>query len=296
MKQALIILNPSSGKEKARTYGEQASRLLEDIGYTVAVKETQKEFDATSFCIEACEKKIDLVVSLGGDGTLHETINGMIDQTYRPKLAVIPLGTVNDFARALHIPLQPEKAIDMLRSTTTRRADIGRINDQLFINVVAAGQLATSLSEVPSEDKSKLGFFAYVKEGIKTFAGDASCTMSVEYDEQTWEGRALLFIAALTNSVGGFEQLAPSAEIDDGYLHCFIIQDTNLLNTAAVGTSLLAGTLEHSKYVHAFKAKRVHVSAESELTTNVDGESGMSLPVTIELVPSYIDVLVPLNK
>ncbi len=120
--------------------------------------------------------------------------------------------------------------------------------------------------------------------------------MSVEYDEQTWEGRALLFIAALTNSVGGFEQLAPSAEIDDGYLHCFIIQDTNLLNTAAVGTSLLAGTLEHSKYVHAFKAKRVHVSAESELTTNVDGESGMSLPVTIELVPSYIDVLVPLNK
>ncbi|AIC93734.1 diacylglycerol/lipid kinase family protein [Shouchella lehensis] len=296
MKQALIILNPSSGKEKAHTYAKQTSRLLEETGYTVAVKETQKEFDATAFSTEACKEKIDLVVSLGGDGTLHETINGMMNQPHRPKLAVVPLGTVNDFARALHIPLQPEKAINMLRSTTTRKADIGKINDQLFINVVAAGQLATSLSEVPSEDKSKLGFFAYVKEGIKTFAGDASCTMSVEYDEQKWEGRALLFIAALTNSVGGFEQLAPAAEIDDGYLHCFIIKDTNLFTTAAVGTSLLAGNLEHSKYVHAFKAKRVRVSTNNDLTTNVDGESGMSLPVTIELIPSYIDVLIPLTK
>ncbi|MFB4213882.1 diacylglycerol kinase family protein [Shouchella sp. JSM 1781072] len=293
MKRAMIIINPSSGKEDALSYTEQAAKLLKEHDYTVEVRETKKEFDATTYCMEACEEKYDLVVSAGGDGTLHETINGFMSSTHKPKLAVIPLGTVNDFARALNIPLQPEKAIQSLQSSTTRKADLGKVNDQLFVNVVAAGRLASSLSEVPSKEKSKLGFFAYVKEGFKTITSDAASTIHIQYDDQSWEGSALLFIAALTNSVGGFEQLAPSAEIDDGYLHCFIIQDTNLVNTAAVGTSLLTGNLENSKHVHAFKAKHLSISAEDPLSTNIDGETGITLPVTIDILPSFIEVLVP---
>ncbi len=167
MKRAMIIINPTSGKEEAIHYTDQATNLLKAEGYYVTIKETQKEFDATLFCEEACNEEYDLLVSAGGDGTLHETINGMLNSTHRPTLAVIPLGTVNDFARALHIPLNPEKAIQTLSSKHTRKADIGKINDSLFINVVAAGKLAESLSEVPSESKSKLGFFCLFKRRDK---------------------------------------------------------------------------------------------------------------------------------
>lgn len=293
MKRAMIIINPTSGKEEAIRYADQATNLLKAEDYYVTIKETQKEFDATSFCKEACEEEFDLLVSAGGDGTLHETINGMMNSEHRPTLAVIPLGTVNDFARALQIPLNPEKAIQTLTSKRTRKADLGKINDSLFINVVAAGKLAESLSEVPSESKSKLGFFAYVKEGIKTLSGQAASPMKITYDGETWEGDAILFVAALTNSVGGFEQLAPGAKIDDGFLHCFIIKDINWFNTAVVGTSLLAGNLENSRHVHSFKAKDIQVESSEQVTTNIDGESGLCLPIHITLLPSHVNVLIP---
>ncbi|BCG61613.1 hypothetical protein PUR_50380 [Paenibacillus sp. URB8-2] len=121
------------------------------------VNETAKERDATLFCMTACEEGYDLVVSIGGDGTLHETINGLSGQDYLPKLGIVPLGTVNDFARALQIPQDPEQAIRTLTSSRVQTIDIGRLNDRLFINVVAAGSLAESVSSVSSEDKSRLG-------------------------------------------------------------------------------------------------------------------------------------------
>ncbi|WP_078395094.1 diacylglycerol/lipid kinase family protein [Shouchella patagoniensis] len=293
MKQAMIIVNPTSGKEEAQYYAKKAANTLIKVGYTVTVNETKKELDATYFCQDACQEKFDLVVSAGGDGTLHETINGMVDSDYRPILAVIPLGTVNDFARALQIPLNPEKAIHVLQSTTTRKADIGKVNNQLFINVIAAGKLAESLSGVPSDEKSKLGFFAYVKEGFKTLVENAASHLTITYDNKRWEGDSILFVAALTNSVGGFEQLAPSAEIDDGLLHCFVVKDTNWFDTAVVGTSLLAGNLENSRHVHAFTAKTIRAESTETITTNIDGESGTRLPIDITLLPSHIDVLIP---
>ncbi len=117
--------------------------------------------------------------------------------------------------------------------------------------------------------------------------------MKVTYDEDSWEGDAILFVAALTNSVGGFEQLAPGAKIDDGFLHCYVIKDLNWFNTAVVGTSLLAGNLENSRHVHAFKAKNIYVESTEEVTTNIDGESGLCLPIQISLLPSHISVLIP---
>lgn len=116
MKSAMLIVNPSSGKEEAVTYVAEIQEILEDKGYNVKEVQTEKELDATKYCRNACEEAYDLVVSLGGDGTLHETINGMVNQDHRPLLAVIPLGTVNDFARALNIPLHPDEAIQLLRN------------------------------------------------------------------------------------------------------------------------------------------------------------------------------------
>ncbi|KTQ67149.1 acylglycerol kinase family protein, partial [Enterobacter cancerogenus] len=108
MKKAMIIVNPSSGKEESLQHVRNVEEILREQGYAVTVEETAQELDATRFCVTACQEAYDLVISLGGDGTLHETINGFMDQAHRPKLGVIPLGTVNDFARALQIPLSPE--------------------------------------------------------------------------------------------------------------------------------------------------------------------------------------------
>lgn len=293
MKQAMIILNPSSGKEQALEYVRTVEGLLRQQDYVVTVNETAKELDATLFCREACSRTFDLVVSIGGDGTLHETVNGLMDQEHRPTLGVVPLGTVNDFARALRIPLDPGQAIQTLASSRIRNVDLGRLNDRLFANVVAAGSLAETLSSVPSEAKSKYGAFAYLKEGLKELTGRSAHSLTVRHDGETWEGPGLLFLAALTNSVGGFENLAPDAAVDDGLLHCFIVKDLNLLQTFTASLSLIFGTLQNHKDVVYFTAKQVSVSSSEPLGTNVDGEEGPPLPIELGIFPRRLRVIVP---
>ncbi|MRN54009.1 diacylglycerol/lipid kinase family protein [Paenibacillus monticola] len=292
MKQAMIIINPTSGKEDAPQHVRNVEEVLHDAGYNVTVKETAKEGDATHFCITACENGYDLVVSIGGDGTLNETINGLSDQDPRPKLGVVPLGTVNDFARALQIPLNPAEAIQTLTSTRVKNVDMGRLNGRVFANVVATGSLAETLSSVSSDDKSKFGALAYFKEGIKDLRNPAQ-PLVIHHDGETWEGHSPLFLAALTNSVGGFEKLAPDATVDDGLLHCFIIKDLTVLNTITIGISLLVGSLKDHKDVVYFTAKNLSVHSVESVRTNVDGEEGPPLPIELSIIPRHIQVIVP---
>ncbi|MGO4184718.1 diacylglycerol kinase family protein [Paenibacillus sp. TAF43_2] len=293
MKKAMIIINPTSGKEEALNYVRKVENLLTDQRYDVTIKETAKEQDATLFCISACEDSYDLVVSIGGDGTLHETINGLINQKHLPRLGVVPLGTVNDFARALQIPLLPDKAIQTLSSSRIKIVDLGQLNDQLFVNTVAVGSFAESLSSVTSDDKSRLGALAYVKEGIKELMNPPTHPLCIQYDGETWEGESPLFLAALTNSVGGFERLAPDAAVDDGLLHCFIIKDLTIFNTITASLSLLFGNFKNHKDVVYFTAKNVSISSSESVRTNVDGEEGPSLPIHISSMPRHIQVIVP---
>lgn len=293
MRQAMIIINPSSGKEEALEHVRNAEQILTEQGYQVTVQQTAKELDATRYCVTACEGCYDLVVSIGGDGTLHETLNGLVNQKHHPKLGVVPLGTANDFARALQIPLDPEEAIRTLASPRVKTVDIGRLNDRFFANVVAVGSIAESISYVSSEDKTKLGMFAYLKEGLKTLIGTSAHPLVIQYDDKRWEGESPLFLAVLTNSVGGIESLVPDAAVDDGLLHCFIIKDLSILNTISASVSILLGNLKEHKDVIYFTAKNVSLSSSESVNTNVDGEQGPSLPITLSVLPRHIEVIVP---
>ncbi|MNN44013.1 Diacylglycerol kinase [compost metagenome] len=159
--------------------------------------------------------------------------------------------------------------------------------------MVAAGPLAESLSSVSSDDKSRLGALAYFKEGIKELAGNAAHPLTIQHDGEIWEGETPLFLAALTNSVGGFERLAPDAAVDDGLIHCYIIKDLHFFNTLTVSLSLLLGNLKNHKDVDYFTAKEVTVSSSDTLRTNVDGEEGPALPIKLSVLPRHIQVIVP---
>ncbi|WP_240620209.1 diacylglycerol/lipid kinase family protein, partial [Peribacillus acanthi] len=234
MKKAMIIVNPSSGKEEAVTYKKEIEWILHKQCYEVVISMTEKEMDATKYCQDACNKEFDLVVSMGGDGTLNETINGLVGQNHLPTLAIIPMGTVNDFARALKIPLDAKRAIELLKNGEKRRVDVGSLNNRYFVNIVAIGAIAEATYEVSPKQKTKLGALAYVIESVKTLVTKEKYPLHIEHDHGKWEGEAFLFLAALTNSTGGFEKLSPHAKVDDGVLHCYIIKDVGWLSLASI--------------------------------------------------------------
>ncbi|QHE61544.1 YegS/Rv2252/BmrU family lipid kinase [Rossellomorea vietnamensis] len=295
MKHAMLIVNPSSGKELGEQYSDHALKTMKEMGYETVLRLTKGEGDAMEFAREACDKRYDFLAAMGGDGTINEAINGMAEQEYRPIFGLIPLGTVNDFARALNIPMKPEEAIDIFKQNHVQKTDVGKINDRYFINIVAVGALAEASFSTPVEQKSKLGPLAYIIEGMKKMKEKQPFELKVQ-SEHDWEGEALLMLVALTNSVGGMETIAPEAKVNDGQLHVFIIKDMALPKFLLLLPKILLGELAESEHVHYMKVTKLQAKSTYEMIANVDGDEGDQLPITIENLKQHLDILVPVQK
>jgi len=294
--KTMIILNPSSGKEKAEEYAEKIDVTLRNKYKDIQFRTTAKEGDAAAFAAEASVSFFDAVIAMGGDGTINEVINGLADQAHRPKLGIIPLGTVNDFARALHIPLEPYEAISILEHQNLRPVDIGKVNESYFANVLAVGAIAEASYKVSTDQKTKLGPLAYFIEGAKSFLNGNAITISVEHEGGKWEGETFLLLTALTNSVGGFEALAPEADVNDGVFHTFIIKKLSIPKIATLIPSLLKGELAESKDIEYFRSAYLTVASDQEHVVNVDGEEGESLPFCAKVLRGHLDVFVPTTR
>ncbi|MCF6138856.1 diacylglycerol/lipid kinase family protein [Pseudalkalibacillus berkeleyi] len=293
MKKAMIIVNPSSGKEEAEKNQHRVEEVLRNKGYDVIVKMTKKQLDATKFARTSCEDAYDLVVSMGGDGTLNETVNGLANQEHCPRFGIIPTGTVNDFARALNIPLDFEEALSLIEQGDTRPVDIGKVNDQYFMNIAAVGAIAEATYEVSPKQKTMLGPLAYMLEGLKTLSSKKSYNIQLKHDQGEWEGEALLVLAALTNSVGGFEKVAPDAEVDDGKLKCLVVHDVALPKFIKIVTELLGGKHVDDENVEYISTSKLEISSSEKLHSNIDGDEGDTLPLNIEILPRHLDIYVP---
>jgi len=129
MKRARIIYNPTSGRELFKRHLPEVLEKLEKAGYETSCHATTGAGDATNAARIAVERKYDLVIAAGGDGTINEVVNGLAEQEYRPTLGIIPVGTTNDFARAIGVPRNIDGACDVIVEGNSVPIDIGRIND-----------------------------------------------------------------------------------------------------------------------------------------------------------------------
>ncbi|MCK6256408.1 diacylglycerol kinase family lipid kinase [Fictibacillus sp. KIGAM418] len=293
MKKAMIILNPSSGKEQAKDLLPEAERTLQKFHEEVTVCETRKEGDAEEFARKACELHYDTVVSMGGDGTVSEAVNGLAEQGHRPDFGIIPLGTVNDFSRALNIPLDPFEAIKILPYQHYKKADIGKINDRHFMNVLAVGAIAEASYNVSTEQKTLLGPFAYFVEGMKALINKTPFSLTLSHDQGQWEGKAYLLITALTNSVGGFEKLAPHAKVNDGIFHLYVVKNISFPGTLNIIPKLMKGELKEHDDVEYIKSASLKVSASEKLVVNIDGDEGEPLPFQANVLKQHLSLFVP---
>lgn len=290
MKQALLIVNPSSGGEKAKEFKELAEKKLNSFFDQVIVKETEKQGDAKQFAYEAAQQQFDSVFVMGGDGTVNEGISGLAEQEYRPKFGFFPLGTVNDLARALNISLDPEEAIQEFDINQTTDLDIGKINDSYFMNVVAIGTIPEAVNDVDVEDKTKLGKLAYFVSAAKKLTNTQSYSFQLTLDGKEESIESSTILIGLTNSIGGFESLLPEAEVNDGKIHLIYIKDSSLWDTIKAVPDLLKGvdnSTDNLAYL-TFSEGMIALKNEDQLATNVDGDEGDSLPVNLKILPQHL--------
>lgn len=290
-----LIVNPSSGGEKATGYLDLMKAQLRGLFEDVIVKETEKAGDAVKFAHEAATQGHEAVFCMGGDGTVNETINGLATAGVKVNFGFIPLGTVNDLARALGIPLDPEQAIGMLSNAELVDLDIGKVNGRYFVSNVAAGAIPEAVEEVSVEEKTKYGSLAYFLEGGKALANQTTHRFRITVDGETFIQDSPLILIALTNSIASFESFMPQAKVADGKMRMVVFKEFNLLDALKILPQLLRGEIKNSDAVtyRSFRQATISVEDGDGLTTNVDGDEGPAFPLEIEILPSFIKVYGP---
>lgn len=296
MKRARIIYNPTSGREIFKKHLPEVLERLEIAGYETSCHATTCEGDATSAAEIAVERGFDVIIAVGGDGTLNEVVAGVSQYEIRPKLGLIPMGTTNDFARAVHIPRKIDEALDIIIKGDTIPVDVGLINDErYFINIAAGGRITELTYEVPSKMKTMLGQMAYYLKGIEMIPSIKSTHMRLEIDGEVFDGNAMMFLCALTNSVGGFEKLAPDASINDGKFTVLILKECSLADFVRLATLALRGEHLNDPLVVYRKASRVVIASDKEVHLNLDGEYGGDAPATFQNLMRHIEIFVPID-
>ncbi|WP_139995994.1 diacylglycerol kinase [Kurthia sp. Dielmo] len=296
MKRARIIYNPTSGRELFKKHLPEVLQKLEVAGYETSCHATTCAGDATVAAKHAVERGFDIIIAVGGDGTLNEVVAGVSEFEERPKLGLIPMGTTNDFARAVHIPRDIKAAVDIIIKGDSIPVDVGVANDRYFINIAAGGRITELTYEVPSKLKTMLGQLAYYLKGIEMLPSVKATKMRIEYNDEVFDDDAMMFLIGLSNSVGGFEKLAPDASINDGQFTVFILKKCNIAEFVRLVTLAVRG--EHLKDPHVIytKADHVKVSSDARVLINLDGEYGGDAPTEFRNLKRHVELFVPIDE
>lgn len=299
-KNCTIIVNPTSGRERSMRYLPTLTEVLEKKYKILNIKKTEKANDATRFARNAAKNNED-IICMGGDGTINEVINGMVPiKNSTSTFGFVPFGTVNDLARALHIPRSPKGAIRMLENATQTEIDVGRINKRYFINVVGAGLIAETVGKVTIKEKTLFGSMAYFMKGFQVINKQPSYRFRIELKNGTViQISSPLMAAMLTDSAGSFHNFMPAKERNKGVIKLVLFKDFSWINTIKEAPKLITGEQFGPDFMTVIGIKKAHISIEDqdvELTTNVDGEIGPAFPIDLEILPSRLSVFVPNDK
>lgn len=295
--KSLFIINPSSGRQNIRTSIERiiGKLVMEHICEYNEVFYTKQKDDAYQRAILLKANDYDFIVAVGGDGTVNEVIGGIIESGANIPLAIIPAGTVNDFATYLQLPKSVDRFVKMIQAFDTKKVDVGRIGHQYFANVVAGGAFSDISYRVPKDKKARFGPLAYYIEGALAIPGlfTTHLNLSINANGKHYDEKAILFMVSNTKSVGGFTTIASKAEISDGLFDVIIIRKCEFTDLVALSKDILLNKHLDSPFVNFFQTNRVEIDCDKkDMVVDLDGEIGPNVPVIIENIPQALNILV----
>lgn len=276
MSRARLIVNPTSGRERATEYAWAICTRLREQYDTVEIVLTLGDGDARRAGTRAVEDGCSTIFVAGGDGTLNETVNGVAaaDALDRVTFGIVPLGTGNDFAAALGIPLEVEEALQVLLAGRTVAVDLGRVNDRLFLNTSGGGFIAEVSLAVTPGLKTIAGRLAYLVGGAHALLEYEPVRATVIAQPGNVRVGLGLYTFAVCNSrlIGGGRLIAPEAAIDDGMLDVCLIESMSTFEFVGLARKVAGGDHVNDPRVRYLQATSVVVEFDRDIRINTDGE------------------------
>jgi len=291
-----VIFNPAARGNKARRF----RRHLDEMAQQSFFKATTAPGDARRFAATAVADGFDVIVAAGGDGTVNEVLNGIGDVPGgfdRVRLGVLPLGTVNVFARQLKLPLRLEAAWSVLRRGRETRIDLGQVNfleegrptRRYFAQLAGAGLDARAVELVSWRLKTNTGPLAYIVAGFQALA-EKQPRLCVCADDKKIEGELVLF--GNGKFYGGPFEFFPGATPDDGLLDACVLPRVSLLSLLRLVPGLLLWRKIPAQPVRLARAQSMEVTSETPAAFELDGEWAGYLPATFSVEPKKLRVVV----
>jgi len=292
-----VIFNPAARGDKARHF----RRHLDEIASHGALKATAAPGDARRLATEAVADGFELIVAAGGDGTVNEVLNGIGDASdgfARARLGVLPLGTVNVFAREIGLPLRIERAWQALQCGRETRVDLPRVEfsangvrrRQHFVQLAGAGLDARAIEIVTWPLKKKFGLLAYVIAGMKALRGDLS-KITARIDGQNATGELILI--GNGRFYGGPLEIFPKADLRDGFLDICVLPKANWLTMFRCAPALLARRKLPANAAQRLRASTFELTGDIPTPFELDGEWAGRLPATFSVAREQLRVVIP---
>ncbi|WP_125153399.1 YegS/Rv2252/BmrU family lipid kinase [Clostridium rectalis] len=294
MNKVKFIYNPYSGENAIITDIDKVIMIHQKYGYTVIPYRISMEYNLCK-AFEDIDDSYKYILVAGGDGTVDNVVNHMKGLGIEIPIAILPVGTANDFAKFIGMPQDIEEACEQILNTRPKEVDIGKINDKYFLNVASTGLFTDVSQKTDVNLKNTIGKLAYYVKGIEQLPNFRKLKIKVESDHQNFDGDMYLMLVFNGQTAGNFN-LAYKAEIDDGYLDVIIIKATMIIDIIPLFIKMLRGDhLEDVNCLLYFKTDKLHIECHENIVTDIDGERGPDFPLTIECIKGGLKILGVVN-
>jgi diacylglycerol kinase (ATP) len=290
----LLLLNGAAGSGKAVRQAQRATEMLRDAGAMVSLIETHSAEHLASEAEAAVAHRPDALGVVGGDGTVHTVVNGLLrsSEPRRPPVGVVPCGRGNDFARTIGIT-DLDTACAVLLGGDRQRIDLGRTEAGFFLGVAGTGFDSQVARRAQAGTTFLSGAAAYVYAALRTLTAFQPVNADVTYQDGRYQGPITFAAVGNTGLYGGGMRIAPLASIEDGLLDLCLVKEVSRGTLLRMLPRVFSGGhLHHPQVVYA-QTKWVHIESSEPLEVFADGEFMQPVPARIEVFPAALDVLTP---
>ena len=291
MRKILFIINRKAGTDREKRLESVIREILPEPAFSVQITHLAYLGHGTHLAQEAVQQGVDTVVAVGGDGSINEIAQGLTGTG--TALAVIPLGSGNGLARALKIPLDVRKALQLIVDNKRGAIDVGYANEHLFLSNAGVG--FDALIAEKFRHTKKRGLWGYAKLVIKSFREYKGNNYTIDIDGNTLNRPAFLLSVANGNQMGYEFKLAPNASLFDGLLDVCIVPPVSFLGLLPLSIYSLLGTVHKTKYMQHFTGQEVIIRSPQLNYLQVDGDAvpaGANGEVRIKVVKGAIQMII----
>ena len=286
MKRIKFIYNPFSGENTVLKELDKIIQIHQKNNYIIEPFRFTHDSRVEDIFKENIEEKYEYLLIAGGDGTVNSVVNIMKKSGQNLPVAILPTGTANDFANFIGMPKDIEKSCKQIINSEPKLVDIGKVNEEYFVNVAGAGLFTEISQKTDTNLKNTIGKLAYYFSSIKELPKFRKLKINVSSDEYHFNGNIHVILVFNGRTAGNLD-LAYKSKIDDGLLDVLIVKSSvfPFTNTIATFIKLLRSEhLEKNNNIIHFKTQSLTIDCDENISTDIDGEKGPDFPLKIECI------------